>query len=130
MQIYLITELLIKRIFLSGPSEEILFRALPITMMVWVSGKYTEIKVYKYKITLEVLIATILFAMAHISWSLEPFSIEIDYFQVMYAFVLGYVYGKAFQKSGSVIYPMVLHGISNIVMVGIGYVFQWLLEYQ
>ena len=115
------------QMFLSGPSEEILFRALPITILVWGSGKYTEIKVYKYKITVEVLIAAILFAMAHITWSLVPASIGIDYFQLVYAFVLGYVYGKAFQKSKSVLYPMVMHSISNIAMVGMGYVFQWLM---
>lgn len=115
------------QLFLSGPSEEILFRALPMTLLVGLTGKYTEIKIYKYRITLEVLIAALLFGIAHIGWSLYPLSVSIDYFQVGYAFVLGYVYGKAFKESKSVLYPMMMHSISNVAMVGIGYVFQWLI---
>ena len=35
----------------------------------------------------------------------------------------GIAYGITFQKSRSVLYPAVMHGVSNFVMVGAGYMF-------
>jgi len=108
------------QLFLSGPSEEILFRALPITVLVHVFGKSSYVK---WHITLEIVIASILFSIAHIPWSLSPFTIDVDYFQLFYAFVLGTIQGIAYQRSRSIIYPMLMHSFSNVLMVGIGYLF-------
>lgn len=108
------------QLFLSGPTEEILFRALPITIFVHVLGKSIEVK---WGITLETIIASFLFAIAHIKWSLSPFTFEADYFQLLYAFSQGIISGKAYQDSRSVIYPMFMHSISNVLMVGTGYLF-------
>jgi membrane protease YdiL (CAAX protease family) len=56
-------------LLLSGPTEEIVFRALPITLLTYVFGKSIEIK---GSFTLEVILASILFAFAHVSWSIAP----------------------------------------------------------
>jgi membrane protease YdiL (CAAX protease family) len=108
------------QLFLSGPAEEILYRALPITIFVHVLGKNIKVK---WGITLETIIASFLFAIAHIKWSLFPFAIEADYSQLFYAFLQGIISGKAYQDSRSVIYPMFMHSISNVLMVGTGYLF-------
>ena len=108
------------QLFLSGPSEEILFRALPITMLASVFKRIINLK---WNISLEVIIAAVLFSIAHIQWSLSPFNIEMDYFQLIYAFVLGVAYGTVYQKSDSIVYPILMHSISNVLMVGIGYIF-------
>jgi membrane protease YdiL (CAAX protease family) len=108
------------QLFLSGPAEEILYRALPITMLVHVLGKSVKVK---WGVTLETIIASFLFAIAHMKWSLFPFTIEANYFQVFYAFVLGTIQGKAYQDSRSIVYPMFMHSISNVLMVGTGYLF-------
>lgn len=108
------------QLFLTGPAEEILFRALPITIFVCVLGKSTKTK---WGITLETIIAAFLFSIAHIKWSLFPFTIEADYFQLFYAFAQGIIAGKAYQDSQSIIYPMLMHSISNVLMVGSGYLF-------
>jgi len=63
-----------------------------------------------------VVIAALLFAFAHLD------SPRID-FQIYYSFVLGIVYGVAYQKSESIFYPMLMHSISNVLAVGIGYLF-------
>jgi len=108
------------QLFLSGPAEETLYRALPITIFVHVLGKNVKVK---WGITLETIIASFLFAIAHIKWSLFPFVFKADYFQLFYAFLQGIISGKAYQDSQSVIYPMFMHSISNVLMVGTGYLF-------
>jgi membrane protease YdiL (CAAX protease family) len=108
------------QLFLSGTSEEILYRALPVTVLVYVFGKSVNIK---WNITLEVILAAVLFSIAHTKWSLFPFAIEVDYFRLLYAFVLGTINGIAYQQSRSVLYPMLMHSISNVLMVGTGYLF-------
>lgn len=108
------------QLLLSGPAEEILYRALPITMLVYILGKSVKVK---WDITLETIIASFLFAIAHAKWSLFPITFEANYFQLFYAFVLGTIAGKAYQESHSIIYPMFIHSISNVLMVGTGYLF-------
>lgn len=74
------------RLLLSGSMEEVVFRALPVTLLIRSFGKSIEIK---GGITLEVILSSILFAFAHVSWSLTPFRFEANWFQIIYAFVQG-----------------------------------------
>lgn len=108
------------QLFLSGPSEEVVFRALPITVLIYAFGKSIPVK---GNITLEVILASVLFSFAHISWSLSPFMIKIDFFQIFYSFVLGTIQGIVYQRARSILYPVLMHSISNVLMVGIGYLF-------
>lgn len=112
------------QLLLSGTSEEIVFRALPITVLVYAFGKSVPLK---GSITLEVILASILFSFAHTNWSLEPFSFEAEIFPLVYSFILGTIQGIVYQKTRSILYPMLMHGISNFLMVGIGYLFTALL---
>lgn len=70
------------------------------------------------------MIAVLLFSIAHISWSIHPFTLSFSWFQLAYAFLLGAVYGITYVKSKSIIYPMIMHGLSNFFMIGAGYIFQ------
>jgi len=106
-------------LFLTGPMEEIVYRALPITMLIYAFGKSVPIK---GNITLEVVLTSLLFAFAHIKWSLNPFAFEVT-FNVFYAFVLGTIQGIVYQKYESILYPVLMHSFSNVLMVGIGYLF-------
>ncbi len=108
------------QLFLSGPSEEVVFRALPITILIYAFGKSIPIK---GNITLEVILASVLFSFAHANWSLRPFVLEADYFQMFYAFVLGTIQGIVYQKSKSILYPILMHSFSNVLMIGMGYLF-------
>lgn len=108
------------QLFLTGPAEELLYRALPITIIVSALGRSTNVK---WGITLETTIAAFLFAIAHAKWSLFPFTFKADCFQLLYAFAQGIIAGKAYQDSHSIIYPMLLHSISNVLMVQTGYLF-------
>jgi len=108
------------QLLLSGTSEEIVYRALPVTMLIYAFGESVQIKWY---ITLEVILASILFSLAHAKWSVLPFSFQADYFQLLYAFVLGIIQGVVYQRTRSILYPMLMHSLSNVLMVGTGYLF-------
>ncbi len=109
------------QLFLSGPSEEILYRALPVTLLVFVFGK----NIYVSKnVTLEVVLASLLFTAAHITYTISPFSIsDLNIFGLVYAFAMGILNGFVYQRSRSILYPMLMHSISNVLMVGTGYLF-------
>ena len=108
------------QLLLSGPAEEVVFRALPIILLTYSFGESIEIK---SGITLEVILASVLFAFAHVNWSLIPLTFEADFFQIIYAFALGTIQGIVYQRSRSILYPVLMHSFSNVLMVGGGYVF-------
>ena len=107
------------QLFISGTSEEILFRALPISIL----KRTMDGNKNKF-----IIISTaVLFSIAHINWTISSMSISFSIFQLVYAFILGLAYGFTYIKSKSIIYPIIMHGMSNFLMVGIGYVFQILI---
>ena len=102
------------QLLLSGPSEELLFRAFAITLFVTcISAK--RLNTY---LSFAVLFSAIIFGIAHIRISYNPFELSYSLQQVFYAMGLGYFYGDCYEKSKSVIYPMVMHSFTNILMVG------------
>lgn len=120
------------QLLLSGPAEELLFRALPICVMWHLLGKgrligfgSTGTAECPRRPWLEVygagFVAAVLFAVAHINWSHSPFTLSYDAFQLVYAFVLGMVYAQTYERTGSVVYPMIMHSMANVLMVGTGY---------
>lgn len=103
------------QLFLSGPSEELIFRAFAITMLaIAVKGR-----LFKGKVSYANIIAAIIFGLAHVGFSFAPFALNYSLFQVILSITLGIFYGDCFEKSGSVYYPMMMHSISNIVMVSL-----------
>ncbi|MDO5558147.1 MAG: CPBP family intramembrane metalloprotease [Oscillospiraceae bacterium] len=107
------------QLVLSGPSEEILFRALPVAVLCSIIRKeYSN----KYCV-IPVVTAALLFSAAHINWSIDPFELQFSTLQLIYAFVFGIAYGLAYLKTKSILYPMIMHSVSNVLMVGTGYIF-------
>lgn len=116
-----VTGKLLFQLLLTGPAEEMLYRALPVALLTYVFGKSIKVK---GSITLEVLLASLIFSLAHANkMSLVPFTFEADYFQLIYAFVLGTIQGVVYQKSKSIVYPILMHSFSNVLMVGGGFLF-------
>ena len=119
------------QLLLTGPSEEILFRALPITLLACsfkTSKPIKCIKIFGTEISLETIITAALFSFAHIGWIISPFSIvHLNIQQLIISFVYGIFYGIAFQQSKSVIYPMIMHSMSNVMAVGIRYILLFFL---
>ena len=102
------------QLLLSGPSEEFIFRAFSIGVFTFLISN----KRLNRHISYAVLFSAIVFGIAHISFSFNPFSMSYSTFQVGYAIVLGYFYGDCYVKSKSVIYPMIMHSFTNVMMVG------------
>lgn len=101
------------QLLLSGPSEELLFRAFGITVIAMFFNK----RLFKGKVSSANLIIAVIFGLAHVGIHFSPFSLSYSLFQVIYAFALGLVYGDAYEKTGSVYYPMMIHSISNVIAV-------------
>ncbi|MBW6463549.1 MAG: CPBP family intramembrane metalloprotease [Firmicutes bacterium] len=103
------------QLLLSGPSEELIFRAFAITMLaLMIKGK-----ILNGRLSYANIIAAVVFGLAHVGFSFAPFELRYSAFQVIYSIVLGLFYGDCFEKTGSVYYPMMMHSITNVVMVGI-----------
>lgn len=111
------------QLLLSGPSEELIFRAFAITMLALV----IKDRVFKGKASAANIIAAVIFGLAHMSFSFAPFAVSYDPFQVVMSIVLGYFYGDCYEKSKSMYYPMMMHSISNVVMVGFSIIASYIL---
>jgi membrane protease YdiL (CAAX protease family) len=103
------------QLLLSGPSEELIFRAFAITILALV----IKVKLFNGNVSATNIIAAFIFGLAHVSFSLAPFAASYNPFQVLMAIVLGFFYGDCYEKSKSMYYPMMMHSISNVVMVGL-----------
>ena len=107
------------QLLLSGPSEEILFRSLPVTLFLFVLKDDN-----KTNNVLAVVLSAFLFALAHIN----VFEFSFSWFQICYAFVLGLIYGYTFIKSKSAVYPMIMHSMSNVISVGGCYLYMHFIK--
>lgn len=112
------------QLLLSGPSEEIIFRAFALTML----GLVIKGLVFAGKASLANIVAALIFGLAHVSFSFAPFRVSYSAMQVVYATVLGLFYGDCYEKSGSVVYPMMIHSISNVLSVGSTVIITGLLQ--
>lgn len=103
------------QLLLSGPSEEFIFRAFAITMFSYFVSDKRPAKFISYA----TIFAMVIFGLAHVGISFAPFSIYYSLPQIFLAMGLGYFYGECYQKSQSVVYPMIMHSFTNVVMVGL-----------
>lgn len=102
------------QLLLSGPSEELIFRAFAITML----AQVIKGRVFNEKVSVANIVAAFIFGLAHVSFSFTPFTVSYNPFQVILSVILGFFYGDCYEKSRSMYYPMIMHSISNVVMVG------------
>lgn len=101
------------QLFISGPVEEIVYRAFPITLffVLWRNGNKIYLTLFL------IFITSLFFALAHIQISFNPFELRYDVFQLMYAFVLGWIFADCYVKTKSILYPILLHSLSNVISV-------------
>ena len=97
------------QLFLSG-TEELMFRALPIGCLNAVWGKDS-----KFADTVILLLTSLLFVVAHIHFG-KPLLSQL--YGLILVFIHGLMYGMVYVKSKSIIYPVVMHGVSNFISVG------------
>ncbi len=107
---------------LSGFGEEPLFRGF---VMSFLTASWSRIyRVGNIEIPETIIIATTIFMLAHISIDWQTLSIAaFDIEQQIKALQLGVVYGLAFHYTGSLLAPIVMHGLSNGLQLTITYYF-------
>lgn len=100
---------------LSGPSEELIFRGFAITLLSTVLTR----RVLYGKLSVANIIAAVIFGVAHAQFFVMPFAVTYDPAQVAYAIGLGLFYGDCYEKTNSVIYPMIMHSFTNVLMMSV-----------
>ncbi len=109
-------------ILLSGTSEEIMFRALVISLMIYV---WKNLFKKESHLTLMVILSSsLVFMFDHINFSFSPFRITyINLLQQLTALIFGTFYGYLFTRTKSIAGPMLAHNLLNGVIAIIGLVF-------
>ncbi len=95
-----------------GPSEETLFRGLLVTYLA--AAMRGRISFLRYDMNAAGLIVALIFALAHFfNFFTEPFAMALG--QQIYAFALGILYAYWFEKSRSLLAPIVGHNVGDVV---------------
>ena len=96
-----------------GPSEELLFRGMIHT---YLSKSWTgSLIVARVSIPWAGIPATVIFCLAHID------SVHINWAQQLFAFGLGIYYSTMYQRTGSLLNPILAHNYSDAVISAAGY---------
>lgn len=99
-------------ILLSGTSEEILFRAMAIPPMLIFFRTFLRRESVSWGAAIG--IATLVFALAHINFNLNPFAItHLNVAQLITCVIFGVYYGLLMKKTGSILGPMLAHNLLN-----------------
>jgi membrane protease YdiL (CAAX protease family) len=64
-----------------------------------------------------------LFSIAHINYTFNPFTLQYDPIQLVFAFIVGTVQGITYIKCKSIIYPLIMHSLCNVTFGIAGYLF-------
>lgn len=108
---------------LSGPSEELVFRAFSISAFSYLVSDKRLFRNMSYA----VIFSSFIFGIAHVRFSLNPFTVSFSTFQVGYAMVLGYFYGECYERTKGVVFPMIMHSFTNVLMVGLTILFSYFI---
>jgi uncharacterized protein len=111
------------QLLLSGPSEELIFRAFAITVL----ALFVKTRLFNGRVSVTNIIAAFIFGLAHVGFSFSPFELTYSPFQVIFSFTLGLFYGDCYEKTGSMYYPMIMHSFSNVIMVGVTVILSFIL---
>ena len=104
------------QLFLSGPSEELLYRALCIPLLMYIGEKAGFGK--SYNAILAIGATCIYFIIGHISYSIIPFAIvNFNILQILTVLIAGICYGLILVKTKNVFGCMLAHSLLNIVVI-------------
>jgi membrane protease YdiL (CAAX protease family) len=99
-------------LLLVGPCEEVLFRGLLLGVLAALSP--SRVRFGTRSISTAGIVIALLFALAHArSFAVEPWPIALG--QQVYAFAFGLLYVGWRERSGSLLMPVVVHGLSDVV---------------
>ncbi|MHB8096836.1 MAG: CPBP family glutamic-type intramembrane protease [Erysipelotrichaceae bacterium] len=109
------------QIVLSGTSEELMYRALIIGILNAYLIK-TSLSTSN-KVILIYLLNLIPFIVGHIPYQLNPFMVySPNMLQMLTVITLGSIYTYLLLKFDSIIPPMIVHGLMNVVIISSGFI--------
>ncbi len=95
-----------------GPSDETLFRGLLVTYLA--AAMPGRISLWRFDMNVAGVVVALIFALASFfSFFTEPFAIAFG--QQIYAFALGILYAYWFEKSRSLLAPIIGHNVGAVV---------------
>ncbi len=109
-------ETLMFQLTIPGIDEELAFRGIMIGLLSQILVDNIKIKNLKF-INPSVLITSILFGLLHALNLNKNFNISFDLIMFLQMFSMGFVMGWVFVKSKSIVFPIIIHNISNVIMV-------------
>lgn len=112
---------------LSGTCEEPLFRGYVMSVLNKSWGSKSLIRVKNFDITSIDIASALIFAYAHINIRFIPFSIQFNYMQLIVIFALGLVNAQVFRRTKSLLGPILLHNLSNVIVILAHLIPIWLL---
>jgi membrane protease YdiL (CAAX protease family) len=95
-----------------GPTEEVLFRGLIIGYLS--ATVPTRLRIGRLDLSLGAVVSAIIFALSHWSYGTAPAVVALG--QQIYAFALGLFYAYCFERSGSLLAPILAHNASDTVV--------------
>ncbi len=99
-----------------GATEETLFRALLVTYLAaTIPGR---VELLGRDLSLGGVLAAAIFGLSHWNYGVLPFPLALG--QQVYAFALGLLYAYCFEKSGSIVAPVLAHNISDLIPTALG----------
>lgn len=102
-------------LLLDAIAEEVLYRAFIIGLLSIGFDKHFEMG--KFKISHAALLSIPLFAVSHVQILLFPLKIiSFDIIQLGLTFFTGFIFAYSYEKSHSLILPILLHGYTNFVI--------------
>ena len=108
------------QIVLSGTSEELMYRALIIGILNAYLIK-TNLST-KNKVILIYILNIIPFIVGHIPYQLNPFIVySPNMLQMLTVFTMGSIYTYLLLRFDSIIAPMIVHGLINVVIISSGF---------
>ena len=112
---------------LTGTGEEPLFRGFAIVLL---SQSWKRVfSIWGIEISSAGLMATALFMIAHIKYTVFPFEIvSISWLQQAWGLGLGIYYAVVFQKTRSLLCPVLSHGYSNGIIFTILYFMAFVMK--
>jgi membrane protease YdiL (CAAX protease family) len=114
--------IIIFRMVMPGLSEELLFRAFIMTILM--AGWRGVVPIGKVHLPIAGILSALLFTLAHVGYSLDPLSITyMDPGQLLFAFLFGMFYAVAYYETKSILVPIITHNIID----GVGTLIDYLL---
>jgi membrane protease YdiL (CAAX protease family) len=115
-------------VMLAGIGEEPLFRSFVVLVLIkyWDGG----IKIGKLTVPYVSLLSGFIFMIAHIGYTLYPsFTItHFDPLQLTFTFILGVFWATVFEKTRSLLCPVLAHSGANGIQYAVGFIVSFILK--